>query len=69
MHVVLPEGFVGGLLVLYDVQGRRSVETEIPESYSKESFNVQTGNLKPGVYLVEVSGKDGRVWRRKVVKH
>lgn len=68
MHVELPEEFVGGMLVMYDVQGRRAVETEVPASYAQESFVLQTQDLKPGVYLVEMEGKDGRVWRRKAMK-
>jgi hypothetical protein len=69
IHIGLPESFLGGKLVMYDVQGRRAVETEITQSHGQQSFTVQTPDMKPGVYLVEVVGKDGRVWRRKVVKH
>jgi signal transduction histidine kinase len=68
VHIVLPVGFAGGMLVLYDVQGRRTVETEIPESHGQQSFAVQTPDLKPGVYLVKLAGKGGGVWRRKAVK-
>jgi hypothetical protein len=68
MHVVLPEEFFGGMLVMYDVQGRRAVEIIVPEGYAQESFTVQTGHLTPGVYLVELTGKDERVWRRKAVR-
>lgn len=68
MHVVLPEGFLGGKLVMFDIQGRRTIESSVPESYEQQNFTVQTGHLKPGMYLLDVEGKDGRVWRRKVVK-
>lgn len=68
MHIALPEEFIGGMLVLYDVQGCRAVETVVQEGYALESFVLQAGQLKPGVYLVELTGKDGRVWRRKAMK-
>ena len=68
MHIVLPEGFGGGLLVLYDVQGRRAAETKIPENQAQRIFTLYTPHLKPGMYLLEVEGKDGRVWRKKVMK-
>ena len=68
INIVLPEGFLGGKLVMYDVQGRRAVEVEVPASYAQQRFTVQTGHLKPGMYLVELTGQNGRVWRRKVVK-
>ncbi|HRZ42171.1 MAG TPA: T9SS type A sorting domain-containing protein [Bacteroidales bacterium] len=68
IHISLPEEFGGGMFVMYDWQGRRAVETTVPESYGKQTFTIQTTNLKPGMYLVELSGDDGMVWRRKVVK-
>ena len=68
INIVLPERFLGGKLVMYDVQGRRALEAEIPASYAEQRFTVQTGHLKPGMYLVEVTGQNERVWRRKVVK-
>jgi hypothetical protein len=68
MQVELPEEFGGGMLVMYDMQGRRVVEADAPAGYAQGSFTVQTGHLMPGVYLVEIAGKDGRVWRRKAVK-
>jgi hypothetical protein len=68
MQVELPEEFGDGMLVMYDVQGRRVVEADAPAGYAQGSFTVQTGHLMPGVYLVELAGKDGRVWRRKAVK-
>jgi hypothetical protein len=68
MHVELPEEYGGGMLVMYDVQGRKAMETIVPESHGKQTFTIQTPDLKSGMYLVELTGKDGRVWRRKVVK-
>ena len=68
INIVLPEWFLGGKLVMYDVQGRRAVEVEVPASYGQQRFTMQTGHLKPGMYLVEVTGQNGKVWRKKVVK-
>jgi hypothetical protein len=68
LQVVLPEGFAGGMLVLYDVQGRRALEITVPNGYAQEIFVMQTQHLKPGVYLLELAGIDGGVWRRKAVK-
>ncbi len=68
ISILLPDGFWGGKLVLYDVQGRKAMETTVPESHGKQTYTVQTPYLKPGVYLVELEGEDGRVWRRKAMK-
>jgi hypothetical protein len=68
MHIVLPEGFGGGMLVLYNVNGRKALETHIQTSVTGQIVAIQTGSLKPGVYLLELSGKDGRIWRRKVMR-
>jgi hypothetical protein len=68
MHLVLPEGFSGGKLVLFDVQGRRAMETEVPANWGQQNFSLETGHLKPGIYLLELTDRDGRVWRRKAVK-
>jgi hypothetical protein len=69
MHVVLPEGYSGGKLVMYDVQGKKAMETEVPANWGQQNFALETPDLKPGVYLVELVGKDGGVWRRKALKH
>jgi hypothetical protein len=68
LHIVLPDGFWGGKLEMYDVQGRRAVETIVPESHGNQTFTIQTPNLKPGMYLVGLTERDGRVWRRKVIR-
>ena len=69
MHVVLPEGFSGGKLVMYDVQGKKAMETEVPANWGQQNFALETPDLKPGVYLVELVGEDGGVWRKRVLKH
>jgi len=68
MYVVLPEGYSGGKLVMYDVQGRRAMETTVPANWGQQNFAVQTNLMKPGIYLLELTDRDGRVWRRKAVK-
>jgi hypothetical protein len=68
MHLELPGLFGGGGLVMYDVQGGRVLEMEVPASQGYQPFTVQTSHLKPGVYLVELAGKEGKLWKRKVVK-
>lgn len=67
MHIVLPEEFGGGMLVLYDVNGCKALETRIQTSLTGQAVAIQTGCLRPGMYLLEISGKDGRIWRRKVM--
>jgi len=68
MHMVLPERYSGGKLVMYDVQGRKAAETEVPAHWGQQNFAVQTNLMKPGIYLLELTDRDGRVWRRKAVK-
>jgi hypothetical protein len=68
MHVVLPEGFSGGKLVMYDVQGKKAMETEVPANWGQQNFAMETNLLNPGIYLLELTDRDGRVWRRKAVK-
>jgi hypothetical protein len=68
MHVVLPEGYSGGKLVMYDVQGKKAMETEVPANWGQQNFAVETNLMNPGIYLIELTDRDGRVWRRKAVK-
>jgi hypothetical protein len=68
MHVVLPEGYSGGKLVMYDVQGKKTMETEVPAHWGQQNFALETNLMKPGIYMLELTDRDGRVWRRKAVK-
>jgi hypothetical protein len=68
MHVVLPEGYSGGKLMMYDVQGKKAMETEVPANWGQQNFAVETNLMNPGIYLIELTDRDGRVWRRKAVK-
>jgi len=68
MYVVLPEGYSGGKLVMYDVQGKKAMETEVPVNWGQQNFAPETNLMNPGIYLVELTDRDGRVWRRKAVK-
>jgi hypothetical protein len=68
IHIGLPESFLGGKLVMYDVQGKKAMETEVPANWGQQNFALETPDLKPGVYLVELVGEDGGVWRRRVLK-
>jgi hypothetical protein len=68
MHVVLPEGYSGGKLVMYDVQGKKAMETEVPANWGQQNFAVETNLMNPGIYLIELTDRDGRVWRGKAVR-
>jgi hypothetical protein len=68
MHVVLPDGYSGGKLLMYDVQGKKAMETEVPANWGQQNFALETTLMKPGIYLLELSDRDGRLWRRKTVK-
>jgi hypothetical protein len=68
VYVVLPEGYSGGKLVMYDVQGKKATETEVPANWGQQNFALETNLMNPGIYLLELTDQDGRVWRRKVVK-
>jgi hypothetical protein len=68
MHVVLPEGYSGGKLLMYDVQGKKAMETEVPAHWGQQNFALETTNINPGIYLLELTDWDGRVWRRKAVR-
>ena len=68
MHVVLPEGYSGGKLVMYDVQGKKAMETEVPANWGQQNFTLETNLMNPGIYLLELTDRDEKVWRRKAVK-
>jgi hypothetical protein len=68
MYVVLPEGYSGGKLVMYDVQGKKAMETEVPANWGQQNFALETTHINPGLYLLELTDRDGRVWRGKAVK-
>jgi hypothetical protein len=68
MHVVLPEGYSGGKLLMYDVQGKKAMETEVPAHWGQQNFALETNLMNPGIYLLELTDRDGRVWRRKAVR-
>ena len=68
MHVVLPEGYSGGKLVMYDVQGKKAMESEVPANWGQQNFTLEANLMKPGIYMLELTDRDGRVWRRKAVK-
>jgi hypothetical protein len=68
LQITLPESFNGGHLVLFDMQGKRSLILEIAPGTTHQPFTAHTSSLKPGIYQLQLESNSGDVWRQKVLK-
>ncbi len=66
--VTPPQSFSEGRLVLFDMQGRKALESQISFSSTHHPIAVRTASLKPGIYLLQLENSNGLVWRKKVLK-
>ncbi len=68
LNIVLPNGPAGATATLYDMQGRMLYQSRIPEFLHTEHYTLQTHDLPPGVYILQLVTKEGATHVGRVVR-
>lgn len=68
LNIVLPNGPAGATATLFDTQGRIMHQTLIPEFLHTEHYTLQTHDLPPGIYILQLVTKEGATHVGRVVR-
>lgn len=65
VQIAVTEELVGGVLKLYDVQGRALTEIRV----TNQNISIDTASLTSGIYIVHINTARGTITKRLIVVH
>lgn len=65
VQIAVTKELIGGVLKLYDVQGRALTEIRI----TNQSISINTASLTSGIYIVHINTTRGTITKRLIVAH